>query len=250
MARVCVRAGHLEVVVGNGDGERGPLSTTGDDDRRAGVSFDATIIDLDGIPRVDQDRGNVAGGKVRCDDPQIGGAAVDTDAVAVEFAALYMRQEVEVRVDPCHLGVVNTHAGDDDVVRPWKVEPVGGLGGMRSLVRFVVALKKQVGYDVLGGVVVLAKHLGGWSFVEAAAKVEHRVHCAAGDQGGVRGSLSSELDGSVGAAGAAGAQESPGVVVAARRAAATWGDNSHSATGPGCQDQGVSEGVSVGYTGS
>jgi hypothetical protein len=78
---------------------------------------------------------------------------------------------------------------------------------------------------MLGGVVVLAPHLGVFTLVEAAAKVEHSVHCAASDQGGVRGSLSSELDGSVGAAGAAGAQESPGIVVAARRAAATCGDN-------------------------
>jgi hypothetical protein len=32
--------------------------------------------------------------------------------------------------------------------------------------------------------------------------------------------------------------------------APTWGDNSHSAKGPGGQNQGVPEGVSVGYTGS
>ena len=31
---------------------------------------------------------------------------------------------------------------------------------------------------------------------------------------------------------------------------AAWGDNSHSAKGPGAQNQGVPEGVSVGYTGS
>ena len=61
----------LEVIIRNGDGERGALATTGYNDRCARITLDAAAVDLDRVASVDQDCRDVTASKVRCSDSEV-----------------------------------------------------------------------------------------------------------------------------------------------------------------------------------